>query len=69
MTLTVPNAAEGRCYLIDFETASKPNPNPLLLLGLYADSYRRIDGAWRITSSKLEVIWPSAEASTAKTRR
>ena len=56
--LTGPDTAEGRCYLIDFETASKPDPNPLLLLGLYADEYRRIDGEWRITASRLEVVWP-----------
>lgn len=56
--LTGPDSAEGRCYLIDFETASKPDPNPLLLLGLYADQYRRIDGEWRITSTRLEVVWP-----------
>lgn len=56
--LTGPDSAEGRCYLIDFETASKPDPNPLLLLGLYADQYRRIDGAWRITNTRLEVVWP-----------
>ena len=56
--LTGPDTAEGRCYLIDFETASKPDPNPLLLLGLYADEYRRIDGQWRITRTCLEVVWP-----------
>ncbi|MYN29497.1 nuclear transport factor 2 family protein [Duganella levis] len=56
--LTGPDTAEGRCYLIDFETASKPDPNPLLLLGLYADNYQRIDGQWRITRSVLEVVWP-----------
>lgn len=43
--LTGPDTAQGRCYLIDFETASKPDPNPLLLLGLYADQYQRIDGS------------------------
>lgn len=57
--LTGPDTAQGRCYLIDFETASKPDPNPLLLLGLYADEYRRIDGQWRITSTRLEVVWPA----------
>ena len=36
--LTGPDTAEGRCYLIDFETASKPDPNLVLLLGLYADA-------------------------------
>ena len=60
--LTGPDTAQGRCYLIDFETASKPDPNPLLLLGLYADTYRRIDGEWRITHTRLEVIWPERAA-------
>ena len=56
--LTGPDTAEGHCYLIDFETTSKPDPNPLLLLGLYTDEYRRIDGQWRITNTRLEVVWP-----------
>lgn len=57
--LTGPDTAQGRCYLIDFETASKPDPNPLLLLGIYADEYTRIDGEWRITHTRLEVVWPA----------
>jgi hypothetical protein len=60
--LTGPDTAKGRCYLIDWETASKPDPVPLLLLGVYDDEYRRIDGAWRITNSRLDVVWPVAEA-------
>lgn len=60
--LTGPDTAQGRCYLIDFETASKPDPNLLLLLGLYADTYRRIDGEWRITHTRLEVVWPERAA-------
>lgn len=60
--LTGPDTAQGRCYLIDFETASKPDPNPLLLLGLYADQYQRIDGEWRITHTRLEVVWPERNA-------
>ena len=60
--LTGPDTAEGRCYLIDFETASKPDPNPLLLLGLYADEYKRVDGQWRISCTRLEVVWPQREA-------
>jgi hypothetical protein len=56
--LTGPDTAVGKCYLIDFETASKPDPNPLLLLGLYSDDYQRIDGAWRITRTSLDVVWP-----------
>ncbi|MCT9812181.1 nuclear transport factor 2 family protein [Acidovorax sp. Be4] len=64
--LTGPDTAQGRCYLIDFETASKPDPNPLLLLGLYADEYRRIDGQWRITSTHLEVVWPERNDASAQ---
>ncbi|MBO9112468.1 MULTISPECIES: nuclear transport factor 2 family protein [Rhizobium/Agrobacterium group] len=56
--ITGPDTAEGRCYLIDFETASKPDPNPLLLLGLYSDQYRRVGGQWRISRSQLETVWP-----------
>lgn len=57
--LTGSATAEGSCYLIDFETASKPDPNPLLLLGLYHDTYRKVDGSWRIAGSTLDVIWPN----------
>lgn len=64
--LTGPDTAEGRCYLIDFETASKPDPNPLLLLGLYADEYKRIDGEWRITRTRLEVVWPDRSGSAVQ---
>ncbi|MFC0338914.1 SnoaL-like domain-containing protein [Kushneria avicenniae] len=63
--LTGADSAEGQCYLIDFETASKTDDegrvdkNPLLLLGLYHDRYQRVDGEWRIAYSKLDVVWPS----------
>jgi hypothetical protein len=63
VTLIGEDTAEGSCYLVDFETASKPDPNPLLLLGLYHDRYRRIDGAWRISETRLDVIWPSDDPS------
>jgi hypothetical protein len=55
---TGPDEAEGRCYLIDFQTAVRPGVGPLLLLGLYSDVYRRIDGQWRIKRSRLETVWP-----------
>ncbi|RJS93610.1 nuclear transport factor 2 family protein [Salinisphaera sp. Q1T1-3] len=61
--MTGPDTAEGSCYLIDFETARKPEPDPLLLLGLYHDRYRRIDGSWRISESRLEVVWPPADTA------
>lgn len=61
VTLTGPDSATGTCYLVDFETASKQDPNPLLLLGVYRDHYQRIDGEWRITESLLEVVWPTQQ--------
>jgi hypothetical protein len=56
--LTGADTAEGRCYLLDFETASKPDPNPLFLLGIYADAYVRTELGWRIQCSRLELMWP-----------
>ncbi|MGG2396714.1 nuclear transport factor 2 family protein [Pseudomonas sp. SH1-B] len=50
--------AEGRCYLIDFDASRAPSANPLLLLGIYADEYRRVNGQWLISRTRLDVIWP-----------
>ena len=55
--ITGPETAEGKCYLIDFETAQKEEKNPLLLLGLYKDQYKKIDGVWKITHTVLDVTW------------
>lgn len=60
INVTGPDTAEGRCYLVDFETARKADPNPLLLLGVYADEYRRVAGEWRISWTRLEVVWPGS---------
>ncbi|EJN18323.1 hypothetical protein PMI35_06170 [Pseudomonas sp. GM78] len=53
--------AEGRCYLIDFATQRAPGQNPLLLVGLYADEYRRVDGQWLISRTRLDVVWPEPD--------
>jgi hypothetical protein len=55
------NRAEGRCYLIDFATQRAAGENPLLLLGLYADEYRRVDGEWLISRTRLDVVWPEPD--------
>ncbi|CAG9226935.1 SnoaL-like domain-containing protein [Paraburkholderia tropica] len=50
--------AEGRCYLIDLVTTRPRTESPFLLLGLYADEYRRVDGQWLISRTRLDVVWP-----------
>lgn len=50
--------AEGRCYLIDLVTTRLPSESPFLLLGLYADEYRLVDGDWLISRTRLDVVWP-----------
>ncbi|RAR59295.1 SnoaL-like protein [Paraburkholderia unamae] len=50
--------AEGRCYLIDLVTTRPPSESPFLLLGLYADEYRLMDGHWLISRTRLDVVWP-----------
>jgi len=55
--LTGPDSAEGRCYLIDWVT-QVANVSPLLLLGVYDDEYRKIDGVWKIHRTRIDFIWP-----------
>lgn len=58
ITLTGPDAATGNCYLLDLVT-DRPGPHhPVLLLGRYRDEYIRVDGAWRIARTELDVLWP-----------
>ncbi|MBH9313573.1 nuclear transport factor 2 family protein [Pseudomonas aeruginosa] len=56
------DTAQGRCYLIDLETMSKRERDPWLLLGSYADEYRRVDGRWFITRTRLDSFWPERQA-------
>jgi hypothetical protein len=55
--LTGPESAEGRCYLIDNVTAD-PQRHPLLLLGVYDDEYKKVDGVWKIHRTRIDFIWP-----------
>lgn len=55
--LTGPDSAEGSCYLLDFVTG-REDGHPILLLGLYHDTYVRTTTGWRIAHTRLDVIWP-----------
>ena len=58
--LTGPDSAEGRCYLLDWVTA-QIDRNPLLLLGVYADVYRKEAGVWRISHCRIDYVWPNRQ--------
>lgn len=53
--------AEGRCHLQFLLTERAADVNPLVLMGIYADEYRRVDGQWLISRTRLDVIWPKPD--------
>ena len=65
ITLTGRDTATGNCYLLDFVTDRPGTQHPFLLLGRYVDSYVRVNGAWRISRSELDVLWPNDDAAEA----
>ncbi len=55
--MTGPDSAEGRCYLVDTVTA-EADRNPLLLLGIYDDEYKKVNGGWKIHRTRIDFVWP-----------
>jgi hypothetical protein len=60
--ITGPDSAEGRCYLLDWVTAAA-DKDPLLLLGVYADEYPRVDGRWYIARCRIDFVWPTRDVA------
>ncbi len=60
VTIKSPSEAEGLCYLLDWVTGREKG-HPVLLLGLYADKYRRENGKWKIYHTRLDVVWEHKE--------
>ncbi len=67
--LTGEDSAKGRWYLIDLmvrqDGAIKTrggSANPLLFLAIYEDRYRKVDGSWRISRTRLHFLWPEKMA-------
>lgn len=56
--LTQPDAAVGRLYLVDLALGGAPDKNPMVWLGAYDEAYRKIGGAWKISRSSLQFMWP-----------
>jgi hypothetical protein len=57
------NRAEGRSHLQFLLAERAPDVNPLVLMGIYADEYRRVDGQWLISRTRLDVIWPKPDVA------
>jgi hypothetical protein len=57
------NRAEGRCNLQFLLTEKAVEENPLVLMGIYADEYRRVDGQWLISRTRLDVVWPKHDVA------
>jgi hypothetical protein len=53
--LTGTDSAVGRSYLINMDG---PNHGGLKFLALYDYGFRKIDGAWKISRTRLNIIWP-----------
>jgi hypothetical protein len=64
-----PTAAVGRWYLTDWAPRQVPDSglatptghnHPLMYLGIYEDDYRKVDGKWLISYTKLHFLWPQS---------
>ena len=58
------DTAAGTWYLLDCFTHGV-GANPLNILGYYAETYRRLDGVWKISSMKLHFKWSSEQGHIA----
>ena len=56
--LTGSDTAVGRLYLVDLALGGAPDKNPMVWLGAYDEAYRKVDGAWKISRSSLQFMWP-----------
>lgn len=59
--LTGADTAKGRWYLLDFSLTGPPDQNPLTLMGVYDDLYRKINGEWKIERTYIDFIWPNRD--------
>ena len=58
--LTGPDSATGSWFLLDLGMGD--NPNPVGLLGVYNDVYKKVDGEWFIHRTRIDHIWTQGSA-------
>lgn len=75
ITITGPDTAHGRWTFINYLTMQGEEDvyttvggadQPLYLLGMYEDEYRRVNGQWKISRLKLSLFWPQRDYSGLK---
>jgi ketosteroid isomerase-like protein len=61
--ITGADTAIGRSYLIDLVSGTPADGQPLVILGTYDETYRKVDGAWLIERCVLQFLWPDRHVS------
>jgi len=61
--LTGLDTEVGRVYLIDLSFGVEREKHPIVWLGLYDETYRKVGGAWKIARSALQFMWPERHLS------
>ncbi len=56
VTLNGDGTAHSRCFLLDIVMGAG-NENPLRLLGIYDEDFRKVDGRWLISRSRIDFLW------------
>lgn len=70
ITITAPDRAHGRWTFTNYPTAQSEGDEyttvggqnqPLYILAMYEDEYRKVNGQWKISRPKLTRFWPSRD--------
>ncbi|MCH9834959.1 MAG: nuclear transport factor 2 family protein [Ilumatobacter sp.] len=59
--LTGPDTAIGRSYLIDLITGQPSDGQPIVILGTYDETYRKVNNSWLIERCVLHFLWPERQ--------
>lgn len=61
--VTGPDTAHGRSYLLDLITERAADEQPLVILGTYDETYRKVNGQWLIERCVLQFLWPNNDVT------
>ena len=61
--ITGPDSATGRWFLMEF-TTTEGESNPPRNFGLYHDTYRKVQGEWKIACTSVDLLWPNRDVKS-----